>query len=131
MNVRHAQCSCGQLKASARGEPIRISVCHCYNCQRRTGSPFAAQARWPRDQVTLEGRSTAYKLVGDSGNSATFHFCPACGATVHYQIDHMPEVVAIPLGAFADNTFPPPRFSVYESRQHPWITLAEPLERFD
>jgi hypothetical protein len=128
MDVRQAQCNCGQLRISTRGEPIRVSVCHCHACQRRTGSAFGAQARWTRDHVTIEGRSTEYKRIADSGNSLTYYFCPECGATVHYRIDHIPDVVAIPLGAFAGNTLPPPRFSVYESRRQPWVTLAEPIE---
>jgi hypothetical protein len=34
------------------------------------------------------------------------------------------------VGAFADPGFPPPRFSVYEERLHPWaLTAAQlPLE---
>ena len=28
-----------------------------------------------------------------------------------------------PVGAFADPTFPPPTFSVYEARKHGWVTL--------
>lgn len=105
------------------GEPVRISVCHCLNCQRRSGSAFAAQARWPEDQVTVTGEFREWAKTGDSGGVATFRFCPACGATIAYVIDAMPGVVAVPLGAFADPQFPPPRFSVYESRKHPWTVV--------
>jgi hypothetical protein len=70
MIVRMASCSCGQLTAVATGDPIRVSVCHCLACQRRTG-----------------------------------------------------DVVAIPLGAFADPTFPHPERSVYEDYKHPWVDL--------
>lgn len=34
---RKAMCSCGALTIVARGEPGKISVCHCQECQRRTG----------------------------------------------------------------------------------------------
>lgn len=55
MTTRLAACNCGQLKIRARGEPIRVSVCHCLACQRRTGSVFAMQARFERDNVSIEG----------------------------------------------------------------------------
>ena len=42
MTFRLASCSCGQLRAEVLEEPIGVSVCHCYACQRRTGSVFGA-----------------------------------------------------------------------------------------
>ncbi len=127
--AREAACSCGQLRASVRGTPLRISVCHCLDCQRRSGSAFAAQARFPEADVRISGRSTAYTRIGDEGRRATFHFCPDCGATVHFAIEAMPGLVAIPLGAFADPGFPPPTVSNYEERRHAWVGLPETFER--
>ncbi len=131
MPNRHASCSCGKLTVSTRGEPVRISVCHCLNCQRRSGSAFAAQARFPADAVTIEGQSTEFALTGDSGTTARFHFCPACGATVFYRMDAFPDFVAIPVGAFADPTFPQPRVSVYGNRKHPWVQLVGDMDHLD
>jgi len=128
MTQRTAACSCGQLTATTRVDPIRVSVCHCLACQRRTGSVFAAQARFHRDDVTLAGRSTSYTRIGDSGGRATFHFCPDCGATVYYMIDGMPDMVAIPVGAFAAPAFPAPVRSVYEERMHSWVKMPEDIE---
>jgi hypothetical protein len=98
-------------------------MCHCLNCQRRTGSAFSVQARWPSDRVTIEGSGQEYVLVGDEGGKATFRFCPTCGATVYYTFDGMPGLIAVPVGAFADPTFPPPQFSVYGARRHPWAVM--------
>ena len=54
-----------------------------------------------------------------------------CGATVHYGFADQPEVIAIPVGAFADPTFPAPKYSVYEERRHAWVTLAGDIEHLD
>ena len=61
---------------ATRGEPTRVSICHCLACQKRTGSVFAAQARFPVDAVVVAGRSRQYVRTGDEGTSARFHFCP-------------------------------------------------------
>lgn len=122
--MRTASCSCGQLKVSCTGEPIRISMCHCLACQRRTGSAFSLQARWPSDRVTIEGRAHEYALTGDEGSTATFRFCSTCGATVYFTNNIMPNSIAVPVGAFADPTFPPPQISVYGVRRHPWIATT-------
>jgi hypothetical protein len=79
----------------------------------------------------VTGRSHQYVRTADSGQTISYHFCPDCGATVHYQLQQVPDLIAIPLGAFADPQFPPPRFSFYESRQHEWVKLDGPLEHED
>jgi hypothetical protein len=125
VTTRTASCRCGQLRATATGQPARMSVCHCLNCKKRSGSAFAAQARWPAEQVTIEGRSGTFEKAGDSGNSATFHFCPECGSDVFYLIDGKFEgLVAIPLGAFDDPFFFRPGYSVYENRKPDWLEIV-------
>ncbi len=123
MTTRTATCRCGALRAICEGEPVRVSVCHCLDCQKRSGSAFAAQARWPDDQVTVTGDYAVWERVADSGHRATYRFCPTCGSTVAYVIEGWPGVTAIPLGAFADPDFPAPAFSVYEHRKHDWTVV--------
>ena len=123
--MREASCSCGQLTLTAEGDPIRISMCHCLACQRRTGSAFGIQARFPADRVRVAGRSTEYVRISDEGDERTFRFCPDCGATVFWTLAAVPDVIAVPIGAFAEPTFPPPRVSVYGSRRHPWVSLPD------
>jgi len=128
MQTRTAECQCGKVTATCRGEPVRVSVCHCLACQRRTGSAFAAQARFPRADVTIAGETTTWVRVAESGKRSTYHFCPACGSTIAYENEGM-DPIAIPLGAFADPDFPAPRFSVYEERKHPWtVILGDDVE---
>ena len=126
MTERHAACSCGQLRLVVEGEPVRISMCHCLACQRRTGSVFAAQARFETERVRIEGRHTDYTRASDADDhSHVFSFCPECGGTVFYRDPAAPELTAVPIGAFADPGFPPPRVSVWESRRHPWVVLPD------
>ncbi len=127
MTSRVASCSCGELRLTCEGEPVRVSICHCLECQKRTGSVFGAQARFPRERVTIEGRSAQWTRLGDSGQPATFHFCPVCGSTVYWELTGAPGFVAVAVGTFADPNFPPPRVSVYEERQHPWALAAGQL----
>ncbi|MEQ8178442.1 MAG: GFA family protein [Amphiplicatus sp.] len=126
MTERTAACSCGKLRIAVSGDPVRVSICHCLECQKRTGSVFGAQARFRRDQViSMEGAFTTYTRVGDEGVGADFHFCPACGSIVHYAIRDQPDLIAIPVGAFADPSFPAPQVSVYEARRHHWVLLPD------
>ena len=107
------------------GEPVRLSVCHCLNCKKRSGSSFAVQARWSAEHATVQGASKSFVKTGDSGNSATFYFCPECGSDVYYLVDGKFEgLIAIPLGAFDDPYFGRPEYSVYEGRKHNWVEIT-------
>lgn len=130
MTTRLASCTCGRLTARVEGDPVRVSICHCLNCQRRSGSVFAQQARFPRDAVNISGEATRYRLAGDEGSWATFHFCPTCGATVWYEAEGLEGWRMIPVGAFADPDFPAPGVSVYESRMHGWVVPPADAEHY-
>ncbi len=128
MRSRTASCTCGQLQLEASGEPVRISVCHCLACQRRTGSVFGQQARFPADAVVLHGSATKYTRTADSGTKITYYFCARCGSTVYYHSEDQQGLIAVPVGAFADSTFPAPGVSVYESRKHEWLTMPPNIQ---
>src|ERR1700741_1289920 len=125
MTGRVASCSCGQLRVTCEGEPVRISICHCLECQRRTGSVFGAQARFARARVTIEGRAAEDVRNGDSGQPITFRFCPTCGSTVYWTLSALPDLIAVAVGAFADPGFPAPGVSAYERRRHGWAAVPE------
>lgn len=120
-----ATCSCGQLSLTCMGEINKTSMCHCLECQKRTGSVFGIQARLPRDQVIVEGKSTEYTRTGDSGCKIEFHFCPTCGSTVYWYIDAegFRETIIIAAGNFIDPKLPAPTFSVYKDRKHHWVEI--------
>jgi hypothetical protein len=92
MSTRHAACSCEQLRLTVEGEPVRVSICHCLACQRRTGSVFGVQARFDAEQVTIERASRQYVRVSDEGERrAFFHFCPnwPLAATTRMMNEHL------------------------------------------
>lgn len=109
--TRRAACNCGQLNLTIAAEPARVSMCHCFECQRRTGAVISNQARFRRKQIAFAGRSTAWTRTAESGNALTFHFCPVCGSTVYWEGQGFPGLVAVAIGTFADPTFrrPPSR----------------------
>ena len=83
------------------------------------------QARWLAEQTQIDGNSKTFVKAGDSGNPATFHFCPDCGSDVYYVINgKFDGLVAIPLGAFDDPYFGSPEYSVWEQRKHEWLEIV-------
>ena len=151
IKTRTASCNCGQLRVTCTGpDPDRVVMCNCFLCQKQTGSPFSLQARFPNEQVKIEGKSTEWTFDGatplpyrtcSSSNGitnsppdvVTSHFCPVCGSTVYYYRKSDPARTGVRVGAFADPTFPPPMGSGFEEYKHPWAmnvsALPMPLGR--
>lgn len=125
MTERTASCSCGKLRAVCSGEPVRTSMCHCLECQKRTGSAFGIQARFAREQVAVHGEPKQYVRAGDSGIPVTFNFCGDCGCTIFWVHPSLAEFVMVASGNFAEPSFPAPTFSVYNTRRHPWTKMPE------
>ncbi|MEA3015308.1 MAG: hypothetical protein QOI38_30 [Sphingomonadales bacterium] len=123
MTERTASCRCGALTAVARGEPVRVSVCHCLACKRRTGSAFSYNAHWPEDQVETRGAASRWRRTNAEGFWCAYEFCPVCGSTVVYRIERRPGLVSIPVGAFADPDFPEPAVSVFGQSRHGWCVI--------
>jgi hypothetical protein len=118
---RIATCVCGQLTASCSGDPASVSLCHCLQCQRRTGSTYGIAAFFQREDVAVAGERKAYIRGSDTGYPVTFYFCSHCGSTVYWKPDRKPEIIAIAVGAFADPTFPAPSQAVYSEYRHKWV----------
>lgn len=131
MPTRTATCSCGQLKIEVDGEPLGVGLCHCFACQQRTGSVFAALAAFsPPYRVT--GEATQYLRTGDRGARFHFRFCPVCGTNLfHTEEGYEHRSVAVAVGAFADPQFPPPEDSVYDCRRHAWVELPPGIRTHD
>ena len=125
--THQASCCCGQLTLKYPEAITKSALCHCTECQKRTGSVFGAQVALKREKAVVNGNSTIYKRRGDEGGQTTFHFCPTCGTTVYWFADGMPEAIIAAVGAFADQNFAAPTFSVYEDRMHHWLKLPDSI----
>ena len=125
---RVATCACNAISLRISGAPIRVSICHCFACQKRTGAPFAQQARFLQGDIEVAGSTQVYTRTADSGNRIDFHFCSRCATVMYYIVEPMLDHVAVPVGLLCDPNFPAPDFSVYEERMHHWIQLPAAME---
>ena len=75
------QCHCGHVTYEAEIDPDIVSICHCKDCQRMTGSAYRVTTVARAEDFRLTGGTpTLYVKVGDSGNRSFQYFCPKCGS---------------------------------------------------
>jgi hypothetical protein len=89
-----ASCNCGAIRIEARGEPVRVGLCHCTTCRKGGGALFAANAIWRAEDVTIQGNTRSWK-----DTTVSRHFCPTCGSSLFGNLGDSGET-AIGLGAF-------------------------------
>ena len=75
-------CLCGAVRYIAEADPTSATVCHCRDCQKFTGSAFAALVRVAKEALTIEGALKTFSSIGGSGNPILRHFCPKCGSSI-------------------------------------------------
>jgi hypothetical protein len=105
MAVQHSGgCVCGSVRFKASGEPLRVTICHCTWCQRRTGTAFGTEVVFAGDQVEITGQDiTRYRHISDeSGRWLDIEFCRRCGSNLGFTLEAAPGIRTLPAGAFDD-----------------------------
>lgn len=122
---RDGQCLCGRVRVALACDPPAVNMCHCADCQRRSGSPFGMALWLLESDVKVSGETRAFVHQSDQGRAMTNRFCPDCGSTICFEAALNPGMIAIPAGLFADADTPPPTRSVFEDRRHPWVAVPD------
>jgi hypothetical protein len=132
MDTRTARCHCGRLQVECIGSPRKISMCHCLDCQRRTGSAFSIAVFFARDAVRVaSGECGKFDRPSASGFSVSFCFCLRCGSNVLWEPRRLPDLIGVAAGAFADANLPRPDQSVWTRDKAAWVLLPEGMPCFE
>jgi hypothetical protein len=123
-------CLCGRVRYSADAEPIFAGVCHCTDCQKFSGSPFATVVAVPASAVTVTGTLKSFTKPGGSGKPIHRRFCPDCGSSVLDQADALPGVVMIGAGTLDDPSWVKPQTQIFCDSAQSWVRLGGDIKRF-
>ncbi len=95
--LHQGQCLCGDVRFSVRGPLAPIQVCHCSQCRRAQGTPFATNLPVARSAFALlagADRLTRY----ESSPGKWRVFCKRCGAPVYSERSANPAVLRLRAG---------------------------------
>jgi len=124
---RAGRCLCGEVKFTARGEPLFVVFCHCESCRRATGGVFVACCGFRREDVGFEGAPPAYYA---SSPGVRRGFCAHCGTSLTFESTRWPDDVHLMVGNFdAPGEFTP-QCHVFAAERMPWLHFADGLPRY-
>jgi hypothetical protein len=123
-------CLCGAVRYTADADPSSVTVCHCLDCQKFTGSAFAALVPVQKDAVKLEGKLKTFSSPGGSGKPLLRHFCPDCGSSLAEESGWRPGMMVLNVGTFDDPSIAKPGREIFRDRAWWWLHLEGEIPRF-
>ena len=122
-------CQCGFVRYRVQGEPLRLNVCHCKDCQRQSGSAFGMSLVVRPDSLELtHGELKTFEIQADSGRTKVCAFCPECGVRIYNATAALCSVKA---GTLDDTSGLVPDAHYWISRKQPWSPLPGDVPCFE
>ena len=117
------QCHCGAIAYEAEVEPGSITVCHCGDCQRLTGTAFRANIMAPAEKFRmLRGTPSTYVKTADSGSKRIHAFCGNCGGPVYAAAPENTQWYSLRVGALNQRfELGAPARQIWTKRRFAWL----------
>ena len=125
-------CLCGEIRYECRAEPVVSFICHCTDCQKFTGSVFAADLFFPRESFRiLSGAPTKFAVTAESGKKVEREFCSKCGASLFEVLEKLPDLIAVTAGSLDDKSVFKPARHIWTKSQVAAIQVNDDLPKFE
>ena len=123
-------CACGSIRYVCAGAPVAMLNCHCRDCQRSSGAPFASGIIVRTSDVEITGAPKTYSVRAGSGSLATRSFCSDCGAPLFTRGEAAPEFMSIRFSTLASPSEFQPMLDIWTSSAQPWVCLSKEIPHY-
>jgi hypothetical protein len=124
-------CLCGAVRYTAEADATSATICHCRDCQKFTGSGFAALVPVSKAKFAIEGMLKTFSSLGGSGNPILRHFCPECGSSIAEESEALrPGFIVLNVGTFDDPASAKPAREIFCDDALPWVGVHGDVPRF-
>ena len=114
-------CHCGRISFEAEVDPTSVTICHCTDCQRLTGSAFRANIVAPAAQFVLRGTPRSYVKTAESGNQRRHAFCGDCGTPIYACAMEDPQSYSLRIGTITQRADFTPRRQIWRRSALAWV----------
>ncbi len=122
-------CQCGAVRYEFAGDPRQLIVCHCAECQTRSGSAFGMSLFLDKEALRLtKGEVKIFRRTADSGRNILVGFCPECGTQIYGQPEWRPDTTVLKPGTLDDTSWLKPDTHIWTGRKQTWVTIPEGTE---
>jgi hypothetical protein len=120
-------CHCGSIKFEAEIDPDALTICHCTDCRRLSGSAFRTNIRATAENFTLlSGSPKTYVKTAESGNKRVQAFCGICGTPIYACSLENPTSYSIRAGTITQLESLTPHQQIWRRSALHWVdTIAD------
>lgn len=123
-------CHCGAIRYSAEIDPARVTICHCTDCQKLTGTAYRVSVGTRRENIVLEhGTPKTYVKTADSGAERAQLFCPECGSPLFTYDLATPDAYGLRVGCIDQRRQLVPSKQIWCRSALPWAMDIAALPR--
>lgn len=123
-------CLCGGIRFQIEAELEPIQVCHCSQCRKAQGTPFATNT--PVATAAFQWVSGAELLTFfESSPGKQRAFCSRCGSPIFSQRDSLPGVLRIRAGLLNEPLSVMPQAHFHTASKANWWPIEDGLPQFD
>ncbi len=133
-SILEGGCACGACRYEMHGEPLIVQACHCTDCQRTTGTPFAVNIWTEAENVVLKSGELRSVLLkgGESGKPCEIWFCDACGTSLWSRYHVSPgDCRWVRAGTLDDPASITPDVHIWTRSKMPYVRLPEDVPVFE
>ena len=124
------RCACRSIRYLCAQAPVAMLNCHCLDCQRSSGAPYASGVIVRVADTEITGTPKTYSVRAGSGNLTTRSFCADCGTPLFTRGEAVPEFMSIRFPTLDDQSAFQPMLDIWASSAQPWVCLSESIPHY-
>ncbi|APW43262.1 GFA family protein [Rhodoferax saidenbachensis] len=122
----HGSCLCKGVQFTIEGALAPVQVCHCAQCRRAQGGPFATNIPVDASRLSFSsGQALLHRFESSPGKVRVF--CAVCGSPVFSARDSLPGIVRIRAGLLAEPVQTRLAFHAHVNSKASWWPIDDAL----
>lgn len=124
-------CLCGGVKFSINAAELApIQICHCTQCRKAQGVPFATNTPVATADFLLHSGVDLLMSYESSPGKSRF-FCRQCGSPIYSSLDSLPDVIRIRAGLLDEPLKVALAFHAFTASKCSWMTINDDLPKYE
>lgn len=113
-------CVCRGVRYSLQAAPLLAFLCHCHDCQKRSGSAFTIPVIVRTADIAVTGEIETERLPTRSGREIDHTLCSRCRCRVLSKSVAAPEFLSLRAGTLDDASWVVPIAQTWVESAIPW-----------